>query len=561
VVLCNEIVAQNCTFVDGKNRKERFMPTLAEQLVKSLHALGVRYVFGIPGGPSIPYMEAMRKQGMEFVLVSNEQSAGMMADVFGRLTGIPGVCHATFGPGATNLSTGVGGALLDRSPLIAFTTEVKDADVGRRVQMNIDHQALYQPITKWTTRLSGNNFKETITKAFQIASSEMPGPVHIGLPSNIDGEILDADSVVDRFEKGCIPLPDPLKLAEAATAIQKAKKPILAIGLTAARIGLHPVIREFVNRNNIPVLLTPMAKGMISETHPCYAGVIFHAQSDFVASVYRHADLVVGIGYDPIEFNYEAWMPNVPLIHIDTQPVDITAEYHVACEVTGDLAHSIAYLTSLSLPAYNWDLDQVKANKDKVFEALMPHSAAFTPSDAIAVLQGILPPDGIITADVGAHLHLLGQLWKVQEPNRFIMTNGWSTMGFGIPSAIGAKLCKPASTVVCITGDGGFLMNCGELMTARRLGINVVIIVLCDRNLSLIEVKQNWRNVPQYGTNLYEGEYFAANTFLGVPVLTVHDEGEMKASLQTAFSADGPVIIEAVVDGTVYNNLITRSYK
>jgi len=166
------------------------MATLAEQLIKSLRALGVKYVFGIPGGPSIPYMEAMRNNGIEFILVSNEQSAAIMADVSARLTGIPGVCHATFGPGATNLSTGVAGALLDRSPVIALTTEVKDKDINRKVQMNIDHQALYRPITKWTVRLSRDNFKYAIRKAFETAASEVPGPVHIGLPSNIDDEIL-----------------------------------------------------------------------------------------------------------------------------------------------------------------------------------------------------------------------------------------------------------------------------------------------------------------------------------------------------------------------------------
>jgi len=350
-------------------------------------------------------------------------------------------------------------------------------------------------------------------------------------------------------------------LEAAAKMIKKAKKPILAIGLTAARLGLYHSIREFVNKNNIPVLLTPMAKGMIPATHPCYAGVIFHAQSDLVAPVYRDADLVVGIGYDSIEFNYESWMPNVPLIHIDTEPVDIPSQYDVACEVIGDLGAALSYLNSLTLPAYNWDLNHIKANKAKLLQSLMPRTAAFNPSDLIAVLQQVMPKDGIITADVGAHLHLLGQLWQTDEPNRFIMTNGWSTMGFGIPSAIGAKLCKPNSTVVGITGDGGFLMNCGELLTARRLGINVVIIVLCDRNLSLIEVKQDWKNVAQYGTALYEGEYFDADKFLGVPILKARDEGEMRASLLKAFSASGPVIIEAYVDGSVYKNLITRSYK
>lgn len=538
------------------------MATIAEELVKSLQAMGVRHVFGIPGGPSIPYMEAMRKQGVEFVLVSNEQSAGIMADVCGRLTGIPGVCHATFGPGATNLTTGVGGALLDRSPLLALTTEVKAADIGRKVQMNIDHQALFRPITKWTTRLSKENFRETITQAFRIATAEAPGPVHIGLPSDIDGIELKPDCAEAQFNKTTEQdAPSEESFSSAARLLQRAHRPVLAIGLTAARLGLQPEIRQFVDSNNIPVLLTPMAKGVIPDSHPCFAGVLFHAQSDRVATIYRQADLVIGLGYDSIEFNYESWMPQVPLLHIDTTPVDLPDGCAATSQMVGDLAASLRLLNSMGLPSYQWDLAQVSANKEAMFESLQPMTEVCSPAEIISVLQRMLPGDGILTADVGAHLHLLGQLWRSEEPGRFIMTNGWSSMGFGIPAAIGAKLCRPDKPVVCVTGDGGFLMNCGELLTARRLGINIVVVVLCDRNLSLIEVKQGWRQVPQYGTDLYQGEYFAADRFLGVPVLPVHDSGEMKQALQTAMGATGPVIIEAWVDGSVYKNMIARSYK
>lgn len=537
------------------------MPTLAEQFIKSLRALGIKYVFGIPGGPSIPYMEAMRNNDIEFVLVGNEQSAAIMADVVGRLTGIPGVCHATFGPGATNLSTGVGGALLDRSPVIALTTEVKDADIGRRVQMNINHQAIYKPITKGTSRLSKDNFKETIQKAFSLATAGVQGPVHIGLPADIDGAILDPSIIIDGFKKESLPAPDTALLQNATQMIMQAKKPILAVGLTAVRLGAHHLIREFVHKNNIPVVLTPMAKGIISEAHPCYAGVLFHAKSDFVANVYRDADLVIGVGYDSVEFNYESWMPNVPLIHIDTEPVDITSDYNNVCEVTGSLADALSHFNSLSLPEYSWDLEQIIDNKSKMFQALTPSCDTFSPSELISVLQEIMPEDGILTADVGAHLHLLGQLWRTNEPNRFIITNGWSAMGFGIPAAIGAKLCKPKNTVVCVMGDGGFLMNCGEILTARRLRINVIFIVLCDRNLSLIEIKQYRKSVPQYGTDLYVGDYFGADKFLGVPILKARDQGEMRQSLQQAFSMSGPVIIGALVDGSSYEDLVTKHYK
>ena len=536
------------------------MAKLAEELIKSLHGLGVRYIFGIPGGPSIPYMEAMRNNGIEFVTVANEQSAGMMADVFGRLTGIPGVCHATFGPGATNLSTGVGGALLDRSPLIAFTTEVKDEDIGRRIQMNIDHQEVFKPITKWTTRLSKDNFNYTISNAFKIATAEAPGPVHIGLPTNIDGDYVDSNEVVDSFEKTPLPSPEETLLQEAKTIIEKSRKPILAVGLTAVRHGLHQSIREFASKNNIPVVHTPMAKGIIPEDHPCYAGVIFHAISDQVAEIYRNADLVIGIGYDSIEFNYESWMPNVPLIHIDTEAVDIPSEYNVACEVLGRVDSSMAYLNSLKLPNFAWDLKKVEENNLKVFEAIRPKTKGFNPSEAITALREVMPKDGILTSDVGAHLHLLGQLWRM-ESGQFLMTNGWSSMGFGIPSAIGAKLCKPLRAVACVTGDGGFLMNCGELMVARRLGLNVVIVVFVDSDYSLIKVKQEWKEVEQYGTFVTKGEYFNADHFLGVPVLKARDKDEMKKSLINAFGAAGPVIIEAVVDGSVYQDLITKNYK
>ena len=537
------------------------MPLLSEEWARWLQARGVRYVFGVPGGPSIPYMEALRKAGLEFVLVANEQSAGMMADVCGRLTGIPGVCHATFGPGATNLATGVGGARLDRSPLLAFTTEVRDADRGRKVQMNIDHQALFRPLTKWTTRLSRQNWRETLDAAFRIAVAELPGPVHIGLPADLEGEVPAAAISPDIASPMPTP-PDPLRLREAEQLLQKAKRPLLAIGLTAARLGLHPLIRRFVDRHNIPVVLTPMAKGMLPETDPRYAGVLFHAHSDRLAPLCRQADLVVGIGYDSVEFNYEAWLPHVPLLHFDSEPPDIPPEYDVAGAVVGDLSASLSQLLTWSLPEYAWDLAAVSAHKQNLFQGL--HSgggATFTPVDAITELQATLPPNAILAADVGAHLHLLGQLWRVAEPGRLLMTNGWSSMGFGIPAALGAKLCRPDSPVVGLTGDGGFLMNCGELLTARRRGLNVVIVVLCDKNLSLIEIKQQWKQVPQYETALYEGEYFAADRFLGVPVLKAHDRAEMRASLQKALAAAGPVIIEAVVDGSNYCRLVAQTYK
>ncbi|MCD4712932.1 MAG: thiamine pyrophosphate-binding protein [Clostridiales bacterium] len=537
------------------------MISLAEGLVTALKDLGVKYVFGIPGGPSIPYMNEMKKQGIEFITTANEQSAGMMADVFGRLTGIPGVCHSTFGAGATNLSTGVGGAWLDRSPLIALTTEFKDEDLGRRIQMNMDQQAFMAPITKWTTRIDKDNFSHTLSKAFSVALSENPGPVHIGLQANTHDDVITSNDIKIKFETAKVPLPDQMQLKTARAVFASSRKPILAIGLTAFRHGLSKEIKTFIEEQKLPVVITPMAKGMLHEDHPSYAGVLFHAKSNFVANIYRQADLVIGIGYDSVEFNYETWMPNVPLIHLDTEPLDITKEYKETYEVIGDLKASLDFLNSFDSYENDWNLDDVAQNKIRMFEALSPMTDSFNPSQALEIIREVLPLDGILTADVGAHLHLIGQLWRMGEKGTLLMTNGWSSMGFGIPSAIGAKLCKPYKTVVCVTGDGGFLMNCGELMVARRLGLNIVVVVLVDNEYSLIKVKQEWKTVDQYATTVLKGNYFDADIFLGVPVYQARDEKEMRNQLKDAITKEGPVIIEAFVDGSIYSDMIVKDHK
>ena len=297
------------------------MKKIADQIAEFLKTIGVRHVFGIPSGPWTTFMNAFDRAGLEFVLVSNEASAGFMAEVNGRLTGIPGVCYGTLGPGATNLSTGVGGALLDRSPLIAFTTEPPDSMLGRTTQMAIDHQALFRPITKWTTRLSEEGIEETLSKAVEIATSGLPGSVHIGLPADI-GDKPAGETKHTPPRPGKIQAPDAKLVARLTELFAAARRPLLAAGLTAVRSKAGDMIRRIAETHRVPVVLTPMAKGLVSEDHPAYAGVLFHALSDIVAETNRQADLVVGVGYDPIEFNYEDWLPDAPLVHLDIVGAD-----------------------------------------------------------------------------------------------------------------------------------------------------------------------------------------------------------------------------------------------
>lgn len=536
------------------------MITVARQFSETLKEIGVRYVFGVPSGSMIDYIEAIRKTGkIDFILVSHEASAGFMAYVCGRLTGIPGACFATFGPGATNLSTGVGGALLDRSPMLAFTDEMPEEKRHRTVQMNIDHQAFFKPITKWTTRLKTGTVRETLLEAARIAGSGIPGPVHVGIPSDISNK----KSQEDHIQLTPLPKRKPAALSVIQTMqemFSRACNPLIVLGITAVQTDIKSLIHEVIEKFRLPVILTPMAKGMVSEDHPSYAGVLNHALANIVSRTYQQADLILGIGYDPVEVNYEDWVSDAPIIHINTVPVDLDTDSHtIAADVVGDIKISLQSLMTVSHLNNKWDMDAVLKQKQKMFATLQSCEGSFGPLAVLEGLRKILPDDGIMTCDVGAHLHLIGQQWRTPEPGCLLMTNGWSSMGFAIPAAIAAKLCHPEKKVVCVVGDGGFLMTAGEMATAQRLDLQIVIILLSDQELSLIRIKQKKKNYQcGYGTLLSEKDHPVSDFFLGVPVLTVSDQTAYKTALQKAFACSGPVIVKAAINSSEYDDLVLK---
>jgi acetolactate synthase I/II/III large subunit len=543
------------------------MSTVAQIFARTLKEIGVHFVFGVPSGNMTDYIEALRcEDGIDFVLVGNETTAAFMAGVCGRLTGVPGVCFGTFGPGATNLSTGVGGAFLDRFPLIAFTDEMPDHLLNRKVQMNIDHQALFEPITKWTTRFDSGNVNEIILKAAGIAVSEVPGPLHIGVPAGIGMVLADeTDNPINYLRLEKVQHDEKLfeSVKQADLVFQKSKKPLIAIGLSAVRFQTKYLIIQLAEKFNIPVLLTPMAKGLFPENHPLYAGVLFHALSNYVAETYREADLVIGIGYDPVEFNYEEWMPRVPLIHFDSQPADIDREeYPEVIDVTGNLNDLLERFVSFQEEGNNWNREILMAGKEEIFRNLTPAEGSFGPLSVVDELRKVLPEDGILSVDVGAHLHLIGQLWRTPAPEKLLMTNGWSSMGFAVPAALAAKMCYPGLPVVALMGDGGFLMTVGELATAKRLNLKIVFVVIYDNSLSLIRIKQGKKNYDNhYGTDLNELPKEPTNHYFGVPVIRATNSDEYQIALKQAFSSDGPTVIEAVVDGSEYDDLVLKSNK
>jgi acetolactate synthase-1/2/3 large subunit len=520
----------------------------AELIVETLRAAGVSHGFGIPSGNVLPLLEAMRIGGLPYVLTAHEGSAAFAADVMGRLTGAPGLCIATLGPGATNLTTGVGNAYLDRSPLLALTCNLPTAQLGRRIQMAIDHHALFRPLTKATLALREGAVASVLAEALQVALSEPLGPVHLDLPEDV--ALAPATEAVPAPPSGrrLAAAPEPAR-RRAAELLGAARRPVAVLGSSAMRLRNPGLLQAVIERHRLPFATTTMAKGMISEEHPLSLGCIERARRQVQRELLGGADLVVGLGYDVVEVEYEAWLGKVPLLAVDVDPVDADASVTIAHEVVGDLDASLAWLAQLPPARPEWGADLAARHRERFQRALRPPRAGFVPHHAIDVVRAALPRDGILAFDVGAHTHQIASQWTAHAPRTFLITNGWSSMGFGLPAAIAAKLACPERPVVALVGDGCFQMTVGEVAVARRLGLSLPIVVLDDGWLSLIQVKQVRRRFGLYGTDLGEQALVDPPAhYFGVPAIGAGSAAELARALTDALVADHPTVIEARVD-------------
>jgi acetolactate synthase-1/2/3 large subunit len=524
----------------------------ADLIVATLRKAGVRHGFGIPSGNVLPLIDAMRRGGIDFVLTAHEGSAGFAAEVVGRMTGVPGLCLATLGPGATNLATGIGSAFLDRSPMIAITCNLNTDQLGRRLQMSIDHHALFRPITKASLPLRAGNIAATLADALRIALSEPQGPVHLDLPEDV--ALAETREAIAEISAGArLAAADAAALATAYRQLAQAKRPVAIIGADARRMRDPSLLRRFVERHDIPFAVTTMAKGLVDEDHPLALGCIERACRQVQRQFLRRADLILGLGYDTIEVEYEAWIGEIPLLHLGLEPADTDGTVAVAHQVIGDLDGAIGDLASRPPLEPAWRREEFADHRAGFNAALRPPVNAFAPHQAIDAVRAALPVDGILSFDVGAHTHQIASQWTAHGPRSFLITNGWSSMGFGLPAAIAAKLAAPDRPSVCILGDGCFQMTCGELAVAKRVGGALPVVVLDDGWLSLIQVKQARRNLAIYGTDLgRDHEEAPPMHYFGVPVVAVRDAPSLRAAVARALAADHPVVIKARVDGSHY---------
>lgn len=526
----------------------------SDLLVRMLEAAGVHWVFGVPSGPVLPFIESLRRSSVQFILTASETSAGFMATAVGYLTGIPGVCVSTLGPGATNLTTGVGCAWLDRSPVIAITCNVPTRWLQRHIQMRIDHHTLFKALTKTTGSLANGRIGETVATAFEMAGREPPGPVHLDLPEDV-AEAIATESVRPSISAHQLPDLSTELVDKLSTALRIARRPLVVTGLTFTRSKNAAQLLQFIERQKIPFVTTLHAKGFLPESHQNWTGVIGRARRTDVKAFTDRADLILAVGYDPIEINYEEWVGHRPVIHISSEAAEISNEVSFGWNTACDLDRAIDAMTKLPLFANEWDKAEWQSHRQDMERSLRPETQSFALHHLLDILRDKLPADGILAYDVGAHTHQIASQWRTDQAKTLLATNGWSSMGYGMPAAFAAKLVFPDRRIVTIVGDGGFQMTVGELALARRLNLAVPTVVLNDGWLGLMKVKQERKSYQLSGVHLGEPVESPPHYF-GVPCRPAKDVKAFKDALDWAFGLTGPSVVEAFIDVEPYSQTV-----
>jgi acetolactate synthase-1/2/3 large subunit len=469
----------------------------AELFVRCLENEGVEYIFGIPGEENLAVMDALLESSIKFVTVRHEQGAAFMADVYGRLTGRAGVCLSTLGPGATNLITGVADANMDHAPLVAIAGQAGTHRLHKESHQVLDLEELFRPITKYSARLlSPDIISEVVRKAFKLAQTEKSGACFIEFPENIADMEIDDEPLWSR--QPVMPAPSQVRIESAAEAISAAKNPIILAGHGVVRAGASNELADFAAKLHIPVCNTFMAKGVVPFKHPMNLGSAGLQAKDYVSVGFDKADVIICIGYDLVEYHPYLWHPTKDrtIIHIDIEPAEVDAHYGVKMGVVGDIKQSLQRIAELATPHQG---EPLRALRQALIKDMNEHaeSSAFPvqPQKLIWDLRTAMDLSDIAICDVGAHKMWMARMFRCEEPNTCLISNGFASMGIAVPGAIAAKLAYPDKKVVAVTGDAGFLMNSQEIETAMRLNTPIVILVWNDGGYGLIE----WKQMSQYG--------------------------------------------------------------
>lgn len=523
----------------------------SELFVRCLENEGIERIFGIPGEENIDVMDVLLDSRIQFVTTRHEQGAAFMADVHGRLTGRAGVCLATLGPGATNLVTGVADANMDRAPVVAIAGQGATTRLHKESHQILDLVNLFDPISKYATQIREPEIiPEVVRKAFKVAEAEKPGVSFIDFPENIAGGEAP-DKAPLKVQRAEIPTAPQKKIRQAADIINDARFPLIMAGNGVIRARAAEQLTLFAERLNIPVATTFMAKGAIPFSHPLSLGAVGLQAADYISCGFDRADVILCIGYDLVEYHPHLWHKDTSrkIVHIDASPAEVDEHYIVECGVVGDIRAALSTIAEIAKPREEYLATNLRQTILQEMEAHAEDQGfPVKPQKILWDLRQALRPEDIVISDVGAHKMWMARMYQAERPNTCIISNGFSSMGIGVPGAIGAKLVHPERTVVTVTGDAGFMMNSQEIETALRIGTPIVVLIWTDSEYGLIR----WHQLKHFGRPSHIGfnnpNFVKYAESFGAKGYRVETAADLLPILRQAIGDDTVVLIDCPVD-------------
>jgi acetolactate synthase-1/2/3 large subunit len=521
-----------------------------EVLAAAFEEAGTPFIVGHPGGESVELMEAARRRGMRFLLIKQESAGAMLAATWGEITGSPGVCLSTRGPGAANMVNGIAHAYLDRAPLIAITDAYSRPTYATGLRQRLDQRALYAPLVKWGTTIDARSVNQQIRRAMREATAPPPGPVHFELPQSETTRAAGEEGAGSPLRPTILaPSPDRSDLKPVLDMLARARRPVLIAGLGVLWAKASSELVRLAERLGAPVLTTSKCKGTMAEDHPLRAGCIIGGliERELVTS----ADLIITVGLDAVELQPKPWPYRMPTLALAATPASdglVPADP----EVVADLRSLLAALAQWAPAGSGWGEAAARQFREKVRNALDTPSSGLSPQRAVEVARAVLPRDTIATCDAGASRLLVVQKWQSYGPREFLTSNGLGSMGYAIPGALAARLAHPERPIVAFTGDGGCLMALAELQTARQEQLPIIVVVFDDAEIGLIRVKQEIKGIPLHGVRLGGVDWEKLGQAFGAEAGVVDSEQGLAAALSGALAARRTTLIAARIDASGY---------
>ncbi|MEX2351339.1 MAG: acetolactate synthase large subunit [Balneolaceae bacterium] len=532
----------------------------SDLFVKALENEGVEYIFAIPGEENVDLLNSLKGSGITLIVTRHEQGAGFMAATYGRLTGKPGVCMATLGPGATNLVTPAAYAQLGAMPMVMITGQ-KPIKTSKQARFQIlDVVNMLQPITKLTKQIvNGNIIPSLVRESFRLAMEERPGAVHLELPEDIARE--ETESQLFEVVGHRRPVADDSAIREAVQMIENAKMTLLMIGAGANRKDTRKALTEFIDRTGIYFFCTQMGKGVIDERHPQYLGTAALSDHDFVHRAIDEADLVINVGYDAVEKPpFFMKMEGKNVIHLNFFPAEVDAVYFPQLNVVGDINTSIQHICRHISEGTEWDsgfFRQIKEDVDSHLSKYFDDTRfPMLPQRLISIMRDSLADEDIITLDNGMYKIWFARNYKCYAPNTLLLDNALASMGAGLPSAMLAKMINPDKKVVAVCGDGGFMMNSQELETAVRNHLDLVVIIVNDSAYGMIKWKQKDMGFDDFGLEFNNPDFVKYAESYGAVGHRPESDEEFQEAFSHCLNSKGLHLIDLQIDYSLNHSIL-----